>query len=236
MSFIITVHTNEGIIMASDSRSTYSLTIPKLDGGTERIVGAHTTDTTYKTYLFNSRIGISTCGAGDVNGVPISGFIEKFIAEKVNADVSVEDTAKSINEFFSKVSSGINVNFIVAGYNKDELFPKVYRVVIANQSVIVQDTSAPGAVWDGETVTLSKLVQPVGVHQPNGQYIDLPSYGINFQFFTLQDAIDFANYAVDVTIKTMAFENCAKTVGGPIDILAIKPDKAFWIARKELHA
>ena len=77
MSFIITVHTNEGIIMASDSRSTYSLTIPKIDGGTERIVGAHTTDTTYKTYLFNSRIGISTCGAGDINGIPISGYIEK---------------------------------------------------------------------------------------------------------------------------------------------------------------
>ena len=48
--------------------------------------------------------------------------------------------------------------------------------------------------------------------------------------------INFAEYAVDATIKTMSFQDCVKTVGGPIDILAIKPSGAFWIQRKELHA
>ena len=67
-------------------------------------------------------------------------------------------------------------------------------------------------------------------------FYPLQNYGVNFNFFNLQDAINFAQYAVDVTIKTMAFENCVKTVGGPVDILVIKPTESFWVARKELHA
>ena len=34
----------------------------------------------------------------------------------------------------------------------------------------------------------------------------------------------------------MHYSNVVETVGGPIDILVIKPDKAFWIQHKELHA
>ena len=88
---------------------------------------------------------------------------------------------------------------------------------------------------DGEFLTLTKLLRPLYIEN-GGTFLPLPSNSINWQYFTLQDAIDFAKYAVEVTIKTMAFQNCVKTVGGPIDILVIKPDKALWIARKELHA
>ena len=41
------------------------------------------------------------------------------------------------------------------------------------------------------------------------------------------DAIDFAKYAIQTTIDTMKFQQRGKTVGGPIDILIIKPDNAF---------
>jgi hypothetical protein len=63
----------------------------------------------------------------------------------------------------------------------------------------------------------------------------VPSFGIPFQFFTLQDAIDFAVYAVRVTIDSIRFQTRAKTVGGPIDVLVIKPTEACWIDKKELH-
>ena len=33
----------------------------------------------------------------------------------------------------------------------------------------------------------------------------------------------------------MRIEERVKSVGGPIDILVIKPEGAFWIDRKELH-
>jgi hypothetical protein len=54
---------------------------------------------------------------------------------------------------------------------------------------------------------------------------------------TLQDAIDFAVYAVRTTIETMRFQQKEKTVGGPIDILVIKPNEVpTWIKRKELSS
>jgi hypothetical protein len=52
----------------------------------------------------------------------------------------------------------------------------------------------------------------------------------------VQDAIDYALYAVRVTIDTIRFQARPKTVGGPVDILVIRPTGAQWIQRKELHA
>ena len=91
MSFIITVYTNEGIIMASDSRTTYTTTKTLSDGTVEKNVGVQLTDTTYKTFKCNSRIGLSTCGTASINDMPIAGFIEEFIAEKVTDNSSVEE-------------------------------------------------------------------------------------------------------------------------------------------------
>lgn len=59
---------------------------------------------------------------------------------------------------------------------------------------------------------------------------------IEFQYFTLQDAIDFAKYAIKTTIDTIKFKSESLTVGEPIDILVIEPSGARWIAHKELHA
>lgn len=236
MSFIITVNTNEGIIMASDSRTTYTSTKIDENGNQKILFGTQITDTTYKTFLCNSRIGISTCGDSSINYIPIAGYIEKFIVEKVTEDSSVEDVANNLTEYFNNLSAGINTNFFVAGYNKGALNPIVIQIKLISKSIIPIDTSSPGACWDGEITTLSKLLTPMYAKNIDGTFRALTNNPINFSFFTLQDAINFANYAVDVTIKTMAFENCVKTVGGPIDILAIKPERAFWIARKELHA
>ena len=99
-----------------------------------------------------------------------------------------------------------------------------------------ESTNTPGALWDGETDILKRLVKDVAIKTSAGTYAELKFYNIGFNFFTLQDAIDFAQYAVDSTIKTMYFQNRVKTVGGPIDILVIKPNGAFWVQRKELHA
>jgi len=72
--------------------------------------------------------------------------------------------------------------------------------------------------------------------QPGAQstYQALPHFVIPFQFFTLQDAIDFSVYAIQTTIDTIKFQPRAKTVGGPIDVLVIKPTECIWVSRKQL--
>ena len=235
MSFIITVYTNEGIIMASDSRTTYTTTKTLSDGTVEKNVGVQLTDTTYKTFKCNSRIGLSTCGTASINDMPIAGFIEEFIAEKVTDNSSVEEVAQALLTFFSQYLPVPNTHFIVAGYNASDNKQHISRVYVGSNQVKAEDISIPGAIWDGEIDVLQRLIKKVGLKNSDGTYSDLNFYGIGFNYFTLQDAIDFAQYAVDSTIKTMFFQNRVKTVGGPIDILAIKPSGTFWVQRKELQ-
>lgn len=236
MSFIITVYTNEGLIMASDSRTTYTNTMKGKDGTVVQKIGVQVTDTTYKTFVCNPRIGLSTCGTASINAMPITGFIESFIAERVREDTSVEEVAKEILEYFSQFNPLPSTHFIVAGYNKGDLKQHVIRVYVGLKHLAPVNTAVPGATWDGEINVFQRLVKNVAIKNPDGSYSDLQNYTIGFNYFTLQDAINFAEYAVDATIKTMSFQDCVKTVGGPIDILAIKPSGAFWIQRKELHA
>lgn len=237
MSFIIAVYTNEGIILASDSRTTYTTTLKRPDGTIERKIGVQITDTTYKTFMCNKRIGISTCGTSSINGTPITGFIEDFISQKVSEQSLVEDVAQGLVDYFTAFNPVPDTNFIVAGYNHTDLKQHIMRVYISSKTPLINiDTSTAGVAWDGETEVFKRLIKSVALKNPDGSYTDLQFYPIGYNFFTLQDAINFAEFAVDVTIKTMAFQDCVKTVGGPIDILAIKPTGAFWIQRKELHA
>lgn len=236
MSFIISVYTNEGIIMASDSRTTYTSTTSNPDGSIERLVGVQTTDTTYKTFLCQGKIGISTCGTADINGVPITGYIEDYITKETDAESTVETVAQGLLMYFSRFSPLPATIFVVAGYTQPNLKQQILRVFIKENRIEHVDCSLPGASWNGEKDVFSKIVNSVAVKTNDGSYVDLPSFGTGFNFFTLQDAINYAEYAVDVTIKTMFFQDRVKTVGGPIDILAIKPTGGFWIQRKELHA
>ena len=222
--------------MASDSRTTYTTTKKLSDGNTEKSIGIQITDTTYKTFKCNSRIALSTCGTASINDMPIAGYIEDFITSKVTENSKVEEVSEELLAFFSKYSPKPNVNFIVAGYNESDNKQHICRVFVGDGTITNESTNTPGALWDGETDILKRLVKDVAIKTSAGTYADLKFYNIGFNFFTLQDAIDFAQYAVDSTIKTMYFQNRVKTVGGPIDILVIKPNGAFWVQRKELHA
>lgn len=236
MSFIITVYTNEGIVMASDSRSTGSSVQRLPDGKTQTLLGTQITDTTYKTFKCNERIGLSTCGDASINQIPIAGYIENFIHKKVTAESTVEHIAADALSYFTALCPTLSTHFIIAGYNPGSSFPTVHHVRTECKTIINVPTTPPHYIWDGEILTVVKLFQPVYMQNQDGSFYPLQNYGVNFNFFNLQDAINFAQYAVDVTIKTMAFENCVKTVGGPVDILVIKPTESFWVARKELHA
>jgi hypothetical protein len=66
----------------------------------------------------------------------------------------------------------------------------------------------------------------------SGNYKQVPFYGVPWTWFTLQDAIDFAIYAVRFTADTIKFTTRLRTVGGPIDVLTIRPGGAEWLQQK----
>lgn len=235
MSFLIAVYVNEGIVLASDRRTTYSNTV-EVEGNVIQRFGVHTTNSTDKTFMCPNGAGISTCGEASLQGSPITGYIQEAIRTQISEDCDVEEIPNILIRYFHELPTVPNTNFIVAGYKSEneKKVQKVYKVNVKTSAITVVDTTSQGATWDGETLTLTRLLLNVALVDQNGNCSPLPFEPISFEYFTLQDAVDFARYAVETTIQTMHFKNVVETVGGKVDILVITPDETRWLQKAEL--
>lgn len=236
MSFLIAVHVNEGIVLASDRRTTYTNTQTRGDTIIQRI-GIHTTNSTDKTFPCPNGAGISTCGDASLLGKPITGFIQDMIRSQIGDDCPVSSIPQVIIDYFNELPLVPDTHFIVAGYDKTESGKQqlLYKVRVKEKSIDQINTDSQGAFWDGETYTLTRLIQNVAIKTTDNNYLDLPFEDILWGYFTLQDAIDFARYAVETTIQTMRFKNVVETVGGSVDILVITPDETKWLQKELLR-
>lgn len=240
MSFVITVYAREGIVLASDSRMTLNTSTQQ--GPNQNVHFAMgQSDSNYKTFLALDRIGISTYGAADIAGVPLAGFIESFVATNLVPDATVEAAAHALLDYFRAQAGPPATFFQVAGYGPaGPVDQQLWTVNVAGDSVVRANPPGPngpiqGATWGGESDVLARLLQRADIYNEQAQLTNqFPAVGIPWQFFTLQDAIDFAVYAVRVTSDSIRFQIRPKTVGGPIDVLVIRPTEAIWIARKVL--
>jgi hypothetical protein len=203
-------------------------------------------DATYKTFLAPGNVGISTAGAADIQGVPIAGFIESFITEQLaqqQPSLEVDQVPGELLKYFQSMTPTPDTHFLVAGYKtvNNVREQHVWFVKVSSGTVVRNNPPGPkgavqGVSWEGESDILKRLIQSVGELDKQGNLMgQLPSFRIPFEFFTLQDAIDFATFAIKATIDTMRFQARPKTVGGPVDVLVIKPDGAAWVQRKELR-
>ena len=238
MSIIITVYVREGIVMAADSRLTLNVPRTTPDKQTH-ILSITSSDSAKKLFLAPNNVGIATCGPADIGGVPIAGFVESFIVEKLkDKSLTAEQVASDLKVYFGALGVRPGTVFHVAGYVKvnEALDQTLFLVDPAAGSLSqLNPANQQGANWSGEIDVLQRLLNNVSLIQPGGlNPIALPFFGVPFEFFTLQDAIDFAFYGIRSTIDTLRFQAREKTVGGPIDVLVITPDNSHWIAQKQL--
>ena len=262
MSLIVTVYVNDGIIMASDSRSTLTNTIRN---GNQIIQNNFPlSDAAFKTFLCSNNCGISTCGSASYNNKPIAGYIENFINTFIKRETLVTEVPKLLLDYFDSIDKTNVSIFHVCGYERNDavLTQHAYRVVTGANKRIDEFTQNGncGAFWNGEDVYLTKLlkgqiinpqfipVDNLSIRMQDSSEMTIPkalvinTEGIElysdakiaFEYMSLQDAIDFAKYAIETTVKTMQFQSVAKTVGGPIDILSITPSGAKWIKHKKI--
>jgi hypothetical protein len=242
MSFVITIAVREGIVMAADSRLTLNFKDPNRNdpnSQVERWVSVPQSDAANKLFLAQNRIGISTFGTGDISGVPISGFIESFITT-MKTDETPEEAAESIKTYFRAIKPDLDTWFHIAGYCKSENsepLTEAWMVHVAGntkQVGIIRGIQA--AVWNGELDIMNRLMADVQFRWSDQKpFLNLPWFRPPWNYFTLQDAVDFAVFAVRTTIDTMRFLPRLRTVRGPIDVLIIKPDGAHWLIQKQLH-
>ncbi|MCR4304665.1 MAG: hypothetical protein NUV63_10655 [Gallionella sp.] len=239
MSFVITMYVREGIVMAADSRLTLNTTQTNAQGQIVK-VPVPQSDSNYKVFLTTNKIGILTCGVADIGGVPIAGYIESFISNILTGNtINIDAVPQLLLQYFRQFQPIPDTMFYVAGYMdiNGQKEPRVWHINLIQNSVNrLNLPGQQGANWGGEIDVLTRLINHVGALDQQGSLINpLPLYNIPFQYFTLQDAIDFCIFAIRSTIDLIRFQPRAKTVGGPIDVLVIKPDEAFWVQRKELH-
>lgn len=238
MSLVVTVYVREGIVMAADSRLTLNA---QKTQGTESVVNLAVgqSDSNYKLFLTPNGIGIATFGDAAIDGVPIAGYVESFIDSDLrDRSTTVEDVARKLSSHFGAFTPAPNTQFHVAGYSErdGQIIQEAWKVsAVKNEIEQLNPTQEMGASWGGEGDILARLVQPVAQIDKDGSVVHrFPAYPIPYGFFTLQDAIDFSVFAIRSTIDAIRFQPRAKTVGGPIDVLVIKPAGAVWIQRKEL--
>lgn len=239
MSLIVTTYVPEGIIIAGDSRLTinWSEVDPETKGNNHYSITS--TDSNRKVFQIKDKFGLATFGAADIKGIPISGYITQFIEEKIDDNTQIDEIPASLHEFFGKGLENPQTSFYVAGYKLENKVsvPYVYFISIARGTtsrVNFQNGNVIfNANWGGELEVVSRLMSNIQMKQDN-EWTEVKAPEVPFYFFTLQDAIDFSLYAVRTTIETFRFQQRIRTVGGPIDILAIFPKGIRWIYRKEL--
>ncbi len=243
MSLAIAVYVPEGIVMASDSRE--SITIErKTPEGKDFKVETVNSDAVTKTFLLEKqRVGISTFGQAGLGGQPIASYIKSFVEGQLIAGDNVETVSQKLFAYLRSSFPKADTGFHVAGYKIEGQLsmPYVYYCHIARNELVRRNVKPDGslsygAAWSGEIDILTSILNPVTSKDETGtEKVVRAVAPVAWDVMPLQDAIDFAIYAIQTTIDTMRFQARAKTVGGPIDVLALTPEEAKWIQRKELR-
>ncbi|HXY06664.1 MAG TPA: hypothetical protein VEI52_02325 [Terriglobales bacterium] len=147
-----------------------------------------------------------------------------------------------------------DLGFIVAGYSAKAPMADEFQIDIQNGQCkgprAVRGREQIGMTWGGDPEALNRLVAGVSSGLPTllqnlfkvspaqlpqtmqviQQNLAAP---LVLPAMPLQDAIDLAEFLVDVTIKFSRFMPGAPTVGGPIEIAAISKHEGFrWVRRK----
>ena len=218
MSIISVVYIPEGIIMAADSRLTREKKYK--DADENNIIEKYTiSDNAQKIVLLNKcNVGIASCGNAYIDGKTIADYIRLF---EIN-DVDENDTPESVaDKLLTHGTEFPGTSFYVCGYSQDVPYVFYINSTTKRRSNIDSDGNIRFNVsWGGETEALVKLI--------NAE----PIMSRNEKLMPLKDGIDFAEFMVDMTIKYQRFSDCIKTCEGPIDVLVMTKDKAFWHKHK----
>lgn len=150
-----------------------------------------------------------------------------------------------------------SIGFVVAGYSSDGDVAEEYQILITDGNctgpTLVRVREEVGVAWYGQPEALSRLVlgfsprirqvleTNLGVPPDQVlQVLEILKQALTVQMvdaaMPIQDAIDLAEYLVDVSIKFSRFSPGASTVGGPIEVAAITKHEGFkWIRRKHYY-
>lgn len=154
----------------------------------------------------------------------------------------------------SEIPEEASIGFIVAGYSAGADSAEEYRVQVTRgeprEPELLRQPEEVGVTWGGDPAAISRIVFGVDISMPQvlRDHLGVPEEQIQPAMaaikaalhaplvqaaMPIQDAIDLAEFLVELTIRYSRFKPGPATVGGPIDVAAVTKHEHFkWIRRK----
>jgi 20S proteasome alpha/beta subunit len=260
MTVIVSVKINDGIVMASDSASTFGNVQVYLHA--EKIVNL----------IKGLPIGVMVTGDGGIGSESLTTLLKdlrKRLGDKNDrmyldpASYTMAAVARRLHDFLYKEKSmpaggTANILLRVCGYSAGRPLPEVWQVQLQGAAsyevLLIHPEGEFGVNWDGQYDALTRLIlgTPTNFEQIAVDWgmrqTDANNLGaairqkalenLAIPTMPIQDAIDLARYLVDVAIGFTKFSimKQPKTVGGQIEIAAITKHEGFrWVQRKHFY-
>jgi 20S proteasome alpha/beta subunit len=256
MTIVVAVACPEGLVLAADSRSS-------MFG--ER-GGRVATDYTQKVFSIGDRFGVVTFGYAFVDGNTIAGLMEEFEAQTKPPE-DIDEAVERLRDYFQdrlekhfealphdKPPEGADaLGFMVGGYD-DKGVGRIKLLYLPTKTIHDGSSTAArecGAHWDGETQVLSRLIKgwdaaSIDISKWPQEQTDAlqgAEYLTPFGRMALQDAVDFATFAIRTTIDMQRFSDGTvgspgsfPTCGGTAELVAINRRGLQWLQETKLRA
>jgi hypothetical protein len=168
-------------------------------------------------------------------------------------EVAARVRAFFYDEHYASLSSPSFLGLLVGGYSAGSQHPKIFTYGLEAGGCSGPDLLADGdaslASWWGQPEAITRVLLGVSLSLPQALVnlgvpeADAPQYAGAIQSqvqehlvqsaMPIQDAIELAEWLVDLTIKFVRFSPGHPTVGGPVEVAAITQHERFkWVARK----
>jgi hypothetical protein len=261
MTVIVSVKINDGIVMASDSASTFA---------TGQI---YLTSDKIVNLVKGLPIGAMVTGEGGIGSESITTLLKDFRRRLDGSDghawaidrakYTVEEVAGRLKEFlFDEKAAALPENVAVwmklrvCGYSAGRPLPEIWEVSLRGKACsapsIIRPEAGFGVNWDGEYEPLNRLILGIGTGFKDAaakakmtvdQNIENQITGSLYEHMVMtampvQDAIDLARYLVETTAGFVRFavRMQPKSVGGSVEIATITKHEGFkWIQRRHFY-
>lgn len=268
MSLGMVIKGPEGLVLAAESRITLGGQVVTQQGVQQIPVYF---DNATKLLSFskpNTTVGVVTYGQaviGEQTPRTAASFIPEFEASLPKERLGVEDFANKISEFFlsqwhssmppdDKIPQIPNMTFVVAGFNPDEIYGKVYVVEIPRIPKPTERSKDNqfGITLGGQHEIVSRIMKGYDIRLPEVFKKDLDfspeqltkfetlinqfQLAIPLPILALQDCVDLACFFIRTTMDAQKLSVGIRGVGGAIDVAIIKRNQDIrFIQRKEEH-
>ena len=263
MSLGIVIKSPEGIVLAAESRVT--LTVNGPDGKPSHMVNFDNATKLFSFKAPHNHIGVVTYGQAAIGQRTAHSFVPEFESTLPDERQTVAEMAQRISDFYMEQWTasmpadykGPNMTFIVAGFNEQEPYGRVFLLDLPNRTDPIEQQAAIsdfGITWGGQREIVDRLIQGFDqrVVQIVTQSLNLSpqqqrelstlltknlQLPIPLNVMALQDCINLAKLFIRTTIETQELTIGVRGCGGPVEVAIIKRQEELkYIKHKSVTA